>query len=130
MPLDASGLGYATPIGQFTSASAVFQLGGLPSQGDYIVLAWLDQQFNYRLTSADTLETSIGALAAAINQSGDGTVSASASGTEITLTYAGGAGANANRVGVYATVFGANTETWSPGFVNFSGCLLYTSRCV
>jgi hypothetical protein len=121
VPLDASGLGYATPIGQFTSASAVFQLGGLPSQGDYIVLAWLDQQFNYRLTSADTLETSIGALAAAINQSGDGTVSASASGTEITLTYAGGAGANANRVGVYATVFGANTETWSPGFVNFSG---------
>jgi hypothetical protein len=51
-------------------------------------------------------------------------VSASASGTQIiliTLTYAGGAGANANRVGVYATVFGANTETWSPGFVNFSG---------
>jgi hypothetical protein len=121
VPLDVSILGYATPIGEFTSANAVFQLGGLPTQGDYIVLAWLDQQFNYRLTSNDTLETAVAALAAAINQTGDGTVSTSASGTQITLTYSASNGANANRVGVYATVSGANTETWSPGCVNFSG---------
>ena len=121
VPLDASSLGCATPIGEFTSANAVFQLGGLPTQGDYIVLAWLDQQFNYRLTSNDTLETAATALAAAINQTGDGTVSASASGTQITLTYTASTGANANRVGVYATVSGANTETWSPEYVNFSG---------
>jgi len=116
-----SSLGYATPIDQFTSATAVFQLGGLPTQGDYIVLAWLDQQFNYRLTPGDTLETAVAALAAAINQTGDGTVSASASGTQITLTYAASTGANGDRIGAYATVSGANTETWSPACCNFSG---------
>jgi hypothetical protein len=121
VPLDASSPGYAAPIGEFTSANAVFQLGGLPTQGDYIVLAWLDQQFNYRLTSDDTLETAAAALAAAINQTGDGTVSAAASGAGITLTYTASAGTNANRVGVYATVSGANTETWSPSWCNFNG---------
>ena len=121
VPLNASNLSYATPIGEFASATAVFQLGGLPTQGDYIVLAWLDQQFNYRLTSGDTLETAVAALAAAINQSGNGTVSASTNGAQITLTYAASSGANANRTGVYATVSGVNTETWSPGYGNFSG---------
>jgi len=121
VPLYASIPGRATPIGQFTSATAVFQLGGLPTQGDYIALAWLDQQFNYCLASVDTLETALAGLAVAINQSGDGTVSASASGTQITLTYTATSGANGNRVGVYATVSGAGTETWSPGYGDFSG---------
>ena len=121
VPLYNSSLGYTTPIDQFASATAAFQLGGLPTRGDYIVLAWLGQQFNYQLTSLDSLETAVAALAAAINQSGDGAVGASASGSQITLSYAASFGANANRVGVYATVSGANTEAWSPVCCNFSG---------
>jgi hypothetical protein len=122
VPLDGSGLGYATPIeGAFTSATVTFELGGLPTGNDYIELAWLDQQFNYQLTGKDTLDVAATALASAINQFGDGTVTASASGTQITLTYAANSGANANRIGVYATVSGACTETWTPGWANFSG---------
>jgi len=122
VPLDASTLGYATPVaGSFTSATVTFQLGGSPTGGDYIELAWLSQQFNYLLTGADTLDTALTALALAINQFGDGTVSASATGTQITLTYAASNGANANRIGVYATVFGSGSETWSPGWAAFSG---------
>jgi hypothetical protein len=57
VPLE-SPLGYATPVGgSFISANAVFQLGGVPTVGDYIELAWLDQQFNYLLTDNDTLES-------------------------------------------------------------------------
>lgn len=122
VPLDAPTLGYATPIGgSFTSATITFQLSGTPTGGDYIELAWLDRQFNYLLTGTDTLETAVGALSGAINQFGDGTVSASAIGTQITLTYAASFGANANRIGVYGTVNGLSTEVWSPNWANFSG---------
>jgi hypothetical protein len=122
VPLNASTLGYATPVtGSFTSATATFQLGGVVTGGDYIQLAWLAQQFNYHLTTGDTLDTAVSALAGAINQFGDGTVSASANGTQITLTYAASSGANANRIGVYATASGAASETWSPSWAVFSG---------
>ena len=122
VPLYSSTLGYATPTaGSFTSATVSFQLNGLVTENDYIVLAWLDQQFNYQLTSNDSLDTAAAALAAEINHSGDGTVSASANGTQITLTYQVSSGANANRIGVYATVSGASTEAWTPSWTNFSG---------
>jgi hypothetical protein len=121
VPLDDLTLGYSTPVdGSFTSATVTFQLGGLPTGGDYIELAWLGQQFNYLLTSSDTLQSAVTALAGAINRFGDGTVSASASGTQIVLTYIASSGANANRIGVYGTVSGAGTETWSPGWAMFS----------
>lgn len=122
VPLYNSTLGYAAPAGEtFTSATVTFQLGGLPTGGDYIQLAWLDQQFNYRLSGGDNLESAVSALAGAISQTGDGTVLASASGTQISLSYTASSGANANRIGVYATVSGAATETWSPGSALFSG---------
>jgi hypothetical protein len=122
VPLDDPTLGYATPVeGAFTSATVTFQLGGAPTGGDYIELAWLDQQFNYLLTGNDSLATAVTALAGAINQFGDGTVSASASGTQIVLIYIASSGANANRIGVYGTVHGAGSETWSPGCAMFSG---------
>jgi len=122
VPLDDATLGYATPVdGSFTSATVTFQLGGMPTGGDYIELAWLDQQFNYLLTGNDSLESAATALAAAINQFGDGTVSASASGTQIVLAYIASSGANADRIGVYGTVHGASTETWSPGWATFTG---------
>lgn len=122
VPLYNAGLGYAAPVeGTFISASVTFQLGGLPTGGDYIALAWLDQQFNYRLYGIDTLESAVSALAASINHFGDGTVTASASGAQITLTYAVSAGANANRIGVYGTVSSGGTENWTPAFGLFSG---------
>ena len=121
VPLGPSTLGYATPAGSFTSASVAFELGGLPTKNDYIVLAWLDQQFNYQLNQGDTLTMAVAGLANAINQSGNGTVSASANGTQIVLTYAVSAGENANRIGAYATVSGAGSETWSPNWAMFTG---------
>jgi hypothetical protein len=122
VPLDNASLGYATAIkGIFTPATATFQLSGVTTVGDYIELAWLDQQFNYLVTGSDTLESSLAALAGAINLLGDGTVAAASSGTQISLTYSANAGANANRIGVYATVYGAESEIWSPGYVQFSG---------
>jgi hypothetical protein len=124
VPFYNPALGYATPAsGGFVSATVTFELGGTATGGDYIELAWLDQQFNYLLTGSDTLETAATALAAAINEFGDGTVAASASGTQIILTYAASSGENANRIGVYATVYGADTETWTPGSALFSGGL-------
>ena len=122
VPLNDSRLGYATPTdGAYTSATATFELQGTATGGDYIELAWLDQHFNYLLTGSDSLESAIAALASAINQFGDGSVNASTSGSRITLAYAATLGSNANRIGVYGTVHGAATETWSPSWAMFSG---------
>jgi hypothetical protein len=122
VPLNDSRLGYATPVsGAFASATVTFTLQGQVTGGDYIELAWLDQHFNYLLTGTDTLESAVTALAGAINEFGDGTVSATGIGSQITLAYAASSGANANRLGVYGTVHGAATETWSPSWAPFSG---------
>ncbi|MCU1237450.1 MAG: hypothetical protein JWP63_5417, partial [Candidatus Solibacter sp.] len=113
---------HATAVGEYVEATARLTLTGTPGVGDYIELAWLDQHFNYRITGGDTLQSAVGALAGAItaNQS-TGLVSAAASGAEITLTYLGLSGTNGNRVGVYGTVFGTGTESWSPSSARFAG---------
>jgi hypothetical protein len=113
---------HATAIGDAVAATAQFVLQGTPGAGDYIELAWLDQHFNYRITSKDTLESAVGALAGIITGSqSTGMVSATASGTQITLTYQGMAGSNGNRVGVYGTVQSTGTESWSPDATLFAG---------
>lgn len=115
---------YATAIGSDTPATAQMALQGTVTALDYIELAWLDQHFNYRVTASDDLGSAATELAAIISgfyQSGASEVDAAAQGTVITLTYHGSAGANGNRVGVYGTVFGAGTETWSPASALFSG---------
>ena len=113
---------HATAIGDAVASTAQFVLQGTPGAGDYIELAWLDQHFNYRITSSDTLESAVGALAGIITASqSTGLVSATASGTQITLTYHGMAGSNGNRVGVYGTVQGTGTESWSPAAARFAG---------
>jgi phage tail sheath gpL-like len=113
---------YATAVGGYADATVAFELAGTPTAGDYIELAWLDQHFNYRLTGSDTLESAIGALAAAItaNQA-TGAVNATASGAQIVLTWQGAPGTNGNRIGVYGTVFGAETESWAPAAAQFAG---------
>ena len=114
-------LANAVAMGNYTPATATFTLAGSVTSADYIELAWLDQHFNYQLTTGDTLSSAVAALAAIIaaNQA-TGLVSATASGTTITLTYLGMPGSNGDRIGVYGTVHGAGTETWTPEFVLFS----------
>jgi hypothetical protein len=115
-------LNYATPAtGSYRPATVQFQLQGTPSAQDYIELAWLDQQYNYQLNASDTLETALTSLAAAINAASGAGATASASGTSITLTCTSQNGTNGNRVGVYGTVSGQGTESWSPASALFSG---------
>ncbi len=113
---------HAIALDTYEDASAVFELQGSPTAGDYIELAWLDQHFNYRLTASDTMESAASSLASAItaNQA-PGAVSAIASGSRITLTYHGAPGSNGNRIGVYGTVHGAGTESWAPAAATFAG---------
>jgi hypothetical protein len=111
---------YATPVGGAqTQPTAVFELQGTPTVGDYVELAWLDQHANYCVGGADTLETIVAGLVGFLNQKPD--VTAAADGTRITLTYTGMPGANGNRVGVYSGVSGAQTESWSAASAMFSG---------
>ena len=113
---------HAAPLGEYVAPKVQFELLGLPTSGDYIELAWLDQHFNYRLNGNDTLESAIHWLAEAItaNQATGG-VSATSSGPVIELTYHGAAGTNGNRLGAYGTVHGAGTELWASAARMFSG---------
>jgi hypothetical protein len=113
---------HATPAGSYTAATAQMQLQGVPSAGDYVQLAWLDQHFYYQIQSGDTLASAATNLAAAITAGqATGQVTAAASGTLITLTYLGQPGSNGNRVGVYGTVSGAGTESWTAMSAVFGG---------
>jgi hypothetical protein len=120
----------ATPAtGGYAPAQVVFTLTGSITGGDYIELAWLTQHINYYVLGTDTLATAAAGLVSNINTFGDGSVYATATGATIWLTWMGytgaplvGLGANANgRIGVYGTVFGAQTEVWSPASATFSG---------
>jgi hypothetical protein len=126
---------HATVIaGSYTPASAVFTLQGSPTATDYVEVAWLSEHYTYQLNGSDTLETAVQALATAIHDFSP-TVDASSSGADLTLTYLGESatpgtretlansttGANGNRLGAYVNVSGAQTETWSPACVYFSG---------
>jgi hypothetical protein len=112
----------ATAVGDYTEATAQIQLQGVPTAGDYIELAWLDQHFNYLITGVDTLATAASNLAAIITSfQATGMVTATANGALLTLTYLGQPGSNGNRVGVYGTVHGTGTESWSSQWTMFSG---------
>ena len=113
---------HATPVGNYIAATAQMQLEGVPSSGDYIELAWLDQHFNYQIAGGDTLSSAAANLAAIITSNhAAGQVTAVASGALITLTYLGQPGSNGNRVGVYGTVHGTGTESWTPAWTTYSG---------
>jgi hypothetical protein len=114
---------YATPsAGEYSAPTVQFELQGTPTKDDYIELSWLDQHFNYRLNGSDTIAAALSWLASAItaNQA-TGFVTASASGNQIVLTYLGMPGVNGNRVGVYGTVHGACTESWTQAWATFCG---------
>jgi hypothetical protein len=112
----------ATPVeGEMVQAKAEFELLGAPTAGDYVELSWLDQHANYLVTGADTVESIVAGLAGFINGNPAGEVVAIADGARLVLTYLGAAGANGNRIGVYGSVQGAGTESWSPTWTRFSG---------
>jgi hypothetical protein len=112
---------HATALsGSYGSASATFTLQGTPTTDDYVELAWQDEHHTYRLYSTDTLEIAAQALVDSVNAFSQ-TMTAMREGTRITLRYAASAGANANRIGVYANVFGAKTESWYPASQLLSG---------
>jgi hypothetical protein len=111
----------ATAIeGQYVGATVEFELGGSATEGDYVELAWQAEHYNYQMGASESLAAAAGGLAELINNHSP-KVTAEASGTRITLTYASEYGSNANRIGVYGTVHGAGTETWSPAAARFSG---------
>ena len=119
---------YATWAGSYAAATVSFTLSGTPTVGDYVELAWLDRHYNFHFTgSGETLANAMTAMAAAITADVATTgVSAAAAGAVITLTYVGvtgsrvGRGRNGNRIGVYGSVSGAQTEAWSAGSARFS----------
>ena len=110
-------LANATSVaGSYQCAYAEFTLSGTTAAGDYVGLAWFQEQFTYQVYAGDTLATIISNLAASIN-SYSAVLQATASGSAITVYYTNGqpiasstAGANGNIFGMYT--FSTGAETW------------------
>ncbi|MFN7933409.1 MAG: hypothetical protein U0R19_08790 [Bryobacteraceae bacterium] len=120
---------HAIPVeGSYACATASLTLQGTITAGDYIGVSWGDEQYNYQVTSADTLQSAVQALAGIVDALSP-TVDAVSGSGQIQLTYVGvgqtaatsTVGANANRIGVYGFVSGANTEAWAPEATLFTG---------
>ncbi|HUQ95637.1 MAG TPA: hypothetical protein VM120_28425 [Bryobacteraceae bacterium] len=120
---------HSTPVaGSYSCATADFELQGSLTAGDYIGLAWLNEQYNHEITASDTAASALQSLTDAINALSP-TVVAARTAARITLTYLGAGatlatsteGHNGNRVGVYGFVSGARTEIWSPQNQTFRG---------
>jgi len=115
-------LPHATAGGPYTPATVTFTLAGSPTVGDSIELSWLDQHQSYQFAPGDTMAAALSGLAAFIDgNSKNSGVTAIAAGAQITLTYLQQPGSDGNRVGVYGTVHGAQTESWTPASATFSG---------
>jgi len=110
-------LALATPIaGSYQCAYADFTLSGSTSAGDYVGLAFFQEQYTYLVGSSDTLATIVANLAGQIN-SASAVLQATSSGNTITIYYTAGeplgtstAGANGNNFGMYS--FSTGAETW------------------
>ena len=122
---------YATPVeGEYTPASATFELEGTPTAGDYIELTWSTEHHTYQLYATDTLESAVQAIVDSVNAFSP-VMRAARSGKRITLIYVGPGqtlensrtGINGNRIGVYGNVTGARTENWQPAWQQMSGGL-------
>ena len=118
---------YAVPVeGEYAAATALFELGGWATAGDYVGLAWPGEHHTYLIGASDTLETAAQAIVDSINAF-SAQVSAVRQGTQVRLTYRGGAagenrtGHNGNRFGAYGYASGAKTEQWSPWWRRFEG---------
>jgi hypothetical protein len=111
----------ATPVlGSYSSATATFTLQGTVTAGDYVELAFSEEHYTYQMQAGDTLATATALIVQMINGSSP-TMQAAPNGVEIKLTCTSATGANGNRVGVYANVSGAQTESWQPAYQQLSG---------
>jgi hypothetical protein len=107
----------ATPVaGSYQCAYAEFTLSGTTAAGDYVGLAFFQEQYTYQVFGGDTLATIITNLTASINAD-SAVLQATASGDTITVYYTNGqpiatstAGANGNIFGMYT--FSTGEETW------------------
>ncbi len=120
---------YATPIeGSYNCAAAEFELGGTPTTGDYVGIAWSGEHHTYQLYGTDTIESVVAALVASVNAFSP-IVHASQQDRRIKLYYTGPGqtiadsttGANGNRFGAYTFVAGAGTESWVQAWAQFAG---------
>ncbi len=120
---------YATPIeGSYIAATVQFQLGGTPTVGDYVGIAFLSEHYPYLMAAGDTLDFAIYNIVAGVNAFSP-TMRAVQSGTTITLTYIGAGqtagnsttGANGNKTGAYTYVSGGKSEQWDALSRQFSG---------
>jgi hypothetical protein len=111
---------YSTAIeGDYHPATVQFQLGGTPTVGDYVGIAFLGEHYPYLMAAGDTLEFAIYNIVAGVNAFSP-TMRASQDGVAITLTYVGNGqtvddsttGANGNKIGVYTYVSGSRSEQW------------------
>jgi len=111
----------ATPLlGSYSPATATFTLQGAVTAGDYVELAFSEEHYTYQMQAGDTLATATALIVQMINGSSP-TMQAAPNGAGIMLTCTSATGANGNRVGVYANVSGAQTESWQPAYQQLSG---------
>jgi hypothetical protein len=111
----------ASPVlGSYSPATATFTLQGTVTAGDYVELAFSEEHYTYQMQAGDTLATATALIVQMINGSSP-TMQAAPNGAGIMLTCTSATGANGNRVGVYANVSGAQTESWQPAYQQLSG---------
>ncbi len=110
--------------GSYQCAYADFTLSGTLSDGDFVGLAYLQNQYTYTVSgSGHSLEDAVAALTLAI--SGDPLLQAVQTGATIRVYYTGGgpvltstAGANGNVFSMYT--FATGTETWDSASKTFA----------
>ncbi|MBM3810472.1 MAG: hypothetical protein FJW20_02435 [Acidimicrobiia bacterium] len=120
---------YAIPIeGSYVPAKAELQLQGTITAGDYVGISFQTEHYTYQVTASDTLESAAQAVVDIVNTFSTA-LEATRIGSIVELFYVGPGqtmatsttGANGNRLGAYGFVSGAQTESWSPQFIQFSG---------
>jgi len=119
-------MNYAIPAaGSYQCAYADFTLSGTLNDGDYVGLAYLQNQYTYAVSgSGHMLDDAVAALTAAINGS-DPLLQAVQTGATIRVYYTGGgaiststAGANGNVFSMYT--FATGTEAWDSASRTFA----------
>ena len=120
---------YATPIeGAWTEPAAELELMGTITAGDYIGVSFLEEQYNYPVSVADTLATAVEALKDIINAFSV-RIRAARSGNTLRVEYVSAGpgltypqtGLNGNRMAIYGFVSGARTELWSAEWAYLTG---------
>ena len=114
---------YAVPVsGEYVPASAVFELSGTVSAGEYVGIAWPGEHHTYQMYATDTIESVATAIANSVNAFSP-LITAEARGGQITLRYAGAepslTGHNGNRFGAYAYATGG--VYWAEPWRRFTG---------